>query len=88
MSQGLTPEFALAYRAMMLSMLTNPKFPEELTRYWKEQLAPWTTDGHFDAAVYREFAQLPLEWMGVGVVREGFPFDAESLLRRLRGEVS
>jgi hypothetical protein len=76
---------AVTYRAMMLGSLTNPKLPEEFSRFWKEQLAPWTTDGHFDTVIYREFAQLPMEWMGLGVIRQGFPFDAELLLRRLRG---
>jgi hypothetical protein len=74
---------ALAYRSMMLRLLAGPAPSKELEPHWKNTLAPWTHDGHLDAAVYREFAQLPMEWIGVGVVRQGPPFDAELLFRRL-----
>jgi hypothetical protein len=77
---------AVAHRAAMLRLLTTSTHSQEFNAFWKEQLAPWTHDGHLDDAVYREFAQLPMEWMGVGVVRQGLPFDAGLLLRRLRKE--
>ncbi len=70
---------AITYRAMMLGVVV---------RHAQAQLAPWTKDGHLDLAVFHEAAQLPMEWMGVGFVRESAPFDADEFLRRLRGEVA
>jgi hypothetical protein len=35
-------------------------------------------------AVLRAAAEIPMEWMGVGMVRRGLPFDAEEFLRRVR----
>jgi hypothetical protein len=35
-------------------------------------------------AVFRAAAEIPMEWMGVGIVRHGLPFDAEEFLRRVR----
>jgi hypothetical protein len=74
---------AVAHRAAMLRLLTTPMVPKEFNAFWKKQLAPWTHDGHPDPALYREFAQLPMEWMGICVVTQGLPFDAELLRRRL-----
>jgi hypothetical protein len=68
---------SVTYRAMMLQFLVM---------HAKEQLEPWTKEGQLDAAVFREVAQMPLEWMGTGVERQGLPFDAEELFRRLRGQ--
>ena len=34
-------------------------------------------------AVLRTAATIPMEWMGVGVVRQGFPFDADEFIRRV-----
>jgi hypothetical protein len=35
-------------------------------------------------AVFRAAAEIPMEWMGVGVVRHGLPFDVDDFLRRVR----
>jgi hypothetical protein len=34
-----------------------------------------------DDAVFRAAAKIPAEWMGVGIVREGPPFDVNEFLR-------
>jgi len=67
---------SITYRAMMLGVLV---------RHAQEQLAPWMKDGRLDPAVFREFAQVPMEWVGRGVERQGLPFDVEELFRRLKG---
>jgi hypothetical protein len=35
-------------------------------------------------AVFRAAAEIPMEWMGVGVVRHGLPFDPDDFVRRVR----
>jgi hypothetical protein len=52
-----------------------------------EQLAPFMREGQPDDAVFRAAAKVPTEWMGVGVVREGPPFDVNEFLR-LCGEAT
>jgi hypothetical protein len=34
--------------------------------------------------VFRAAAEIPMEWMGVGIVRRGLPFDPDDFLRRVR----
>lgn len=34
--------------------------------------------------VFRAAAEIPMEWMGVGIVRQGLPLDAEEFLRLVR----
>jgi hypothetical protein len=68
---------SVVYRAMMLQLVLKVA---------KEQMSPWIKNGQPDSALFREMAQLPMEWMGNEVERKGFPFDPEELLRRLRGE--
>ena len=69
---------AVSYRCMMLQLL--PMLAREpFAGFIKE-------GGKLDAAVYREFASFPMTWLGVGAPREGLPFDAEELLRRLSSE--
>lgn len=46
-----------------------------------ELLAQFTRDGQPDDAVFRAAAKVPMEWMGVGIVREGPPFDVNEFLR-------
>jgi hypothetical protein len=65
---------AVSYRGMMLGMLI---------RHAPEQLAPWLKEGNPDDAVFRAIAQVPMEWMGVGIVRNGLPFDTEDFMRRV-----
>jgi hypothetical protein len=49
-----------------------------------EIFEPWTKDGELLDSVFRAAAEVPMEWIGVGVVRNGLPFDVDDLLRRLR----
>jgi hypothetical protein len=35
-------------------------------------------------AVFLAAAEIPMEWLGVGIVRHGLPFDADDFLRRVR----
>jgi len=75
---------AVTYRATMLGLLLKHApdawYPEPRA----QSLKPQSDDARLNPALYREFAQLPMEWIGVGIERNGFPFDAELLLRRLR----
>jgi hypothetical protein len=48
-----------------------------------EHLAPWMKDGQLDDIVFREAAQIPMEFTGAGVQRQGWPFDVDELLRRI-----
>ncbi len=66
---------AVCYRGMMLGVLT---------RHAQEQLAPWVKEGKVDDAVFLAIADVPMEWMGVGMERKGLPFDAEDFIRRVR----
>jgi hypothetical protein len=68
---------SVVYRAMML---------QSLLRQGKEQIAPWMKDGQPDERVFWEFARFPVEWMGVGIERNGLPFDADEFFRRLRSQ--
>ena len=36
-------------------------------------------------AVFLTAATIPMEWIGVGVVRKGLPFDIEEFMRRVSG---
>ena len=49
-----------------------------------EALAPWTKDERLDDAVFRAIAEVPMEWIGVGRPRRGFPFDPDDFARRVR----
>ncbi len=66
---------AVSYRGMMLGMLI---------RHAQEQLAPWLKEGNPADAVFRAIAQVPMEWMGVGVVRKGLPLDTKDFIRRVK----
>ena len=71
---------AVCYRGMMLGLVT---------RHAQEQLAPWVnqgevSQGEMDDAVFRAIAEVPMEWMGVGIMRHGPPFDFEDFMRRVR----
>ena len=46
-------------------------------------LAPWTKDDRLDDAVFRAIATVPMEWMGMGVPRQGLPFDVDDFWRRV-----
>ena len=66
---------AVCYRGMMLGLIT---------RHAQEQLAPWVNEGEMDNAIFRAIAEIPMEWMGVGIVRHSPPFDFEDFVRRVR----
>jgi len=46
---------------------------------------PWTKNGELTEPVFRAAAQVPMEWIGVGVVRKGLPFDIEDFMSRVSG---
>jgi len=66
---------AVTYRGSMLGILDMVA---------QEQLAPWKKEGLLDDSVFHTAATIPLEWMGVGIVRQGLPFDVNEFFRRLR----
>jgi hypothetical protein len=63
---------ATHYRASLLSLMTL---------FASEQLTRFTEDGQLDDAVFRAAAKVPMEWMGVGIVRQGPPFNMDEFLR-------
>jgi hypothetical protein len=67
---------ATCYRRMMLHGFVSTA---------PEHLAPWMKDGQPDDIVFREAAQMPMEFIGVGVERQGWPFEVAELLRRIGG---
>jgi hypothetical protein len=75
MKQACKPEAdiqAVSYRASLLWMMSQIA---------PEQIAPFMRDGQPDDSVFRAAAKIPVEWMGVGIVREGPPFDVNEFLR-------
>lgn len=70
---------AVAYRTAMLRILAA---------HADEHLTPWIHNGELDGALFRAAAQTPMEWIGVGVERQGLPFDLEEFLRRAREATS
>jgi hypothetical protein len=66
---------AVTLRAGMIGLVLNT-LPAEL--------APWTKEDRVDDAVFRAIAQVPMEWLGVGIERQGWPFDVEDFMRRVR----
>jgi hypothetical protein len=67
---------AVAYRTGFLSLMVAHA----------AEMAPWIKDGQPDEALFRAIAETPMEWIAVGVVRQGPPFSEEEFMRRLRGE--
>jgi hypothetical protein len=65
---------SLTHRAMLLQVFVS---------HASEQLQSFMKDGQLDSVVFRESARFPMERMEVRVVREGLPFDAGELLRRI-----
>jgi hypothetical protein len=65
---------AICYRGMMLGTLT---------RHAQEQLSPWFKEGNPEDVIFRAIAEVPMEWMGVGITRRGLPFDFEDFMRRV-----
>jgi hypothetical protein len=63
---------AVSYRAMLLGLIIQLA---------SEHLTPFIRDGQPDDAVFRAAAIVPAEWMGVGIQRQGPPFDVNEFLR-------
>ena len=63
---------AVGYRATLIWMMT---------KFAPEQIAPYLKDGLPTDAVFRAASKVRLEWMGVGIVRQGPPFDVTEFLR-------
>jgi hypothetical protein len=63
---------AVGYRTMLLWMMDHIA-PEELARFMR--------DGEPEESVFRAAAKIPVEWMGVGIARQGPPFDVNEFLR-------
>ena len=63
---------ALGYRVAMLDLLT---------KLAPEKLEPWSKDGRLDDAALSAAARVQLEWMGVGITRQGWPFDVDEFVR-------
>ena len=59
-----------------------------LVAHAQEQLAPWVNNEELSDALFRAAAQTSMEWIGVGIERQGLPFDMDEFLRRARGETT
>jgi hypothetical protein len=62
---------AVGYRSTIIWMTTV---------FAPERIAPFLRNGQPTDAVFRAAAKVPLEWMGVGIVRKGPPFDVDEFL--------
>ncbi len=65
---------ALDYRVMMLRVLTLPAV---------DVLSDWQKGDELDERVFQVAATIPMEWIGEGT-DQGFPFDLDDFLARLR----
>jgi|SRR5215472_6549814 len=63
---------AVYYRSSLVWFMTQIA-PEQLVRFMQ--------DGQPSDAVFRAAAKVPAEWMGVGIPRQGMPFDVNEFLR-------
>ena len=69
---------AVGYRAAVLLMLihlaSNPENPIK-------ELGPWLKEDQLEEVVFAAAAKIPMEWMGVGIVRDGPPLDVNEFVR-------
>ena len=49
-------------------------------------ISPWLHDGKPDDAVFKVVATLPMIGLQLGTPRQGFPFDAEELIKLIKKE--
>jgi hypothetical protein len=49
-------------------------------------ISPWLRDGKPDDAVFKVFATAPMIGLQPGAPRQGFPFDAEELIKLIKKE--
>jgi hypothetical protein len=64
---------AITYRAAMLGVVRH---------VMPQTLAPWTKEDQLDDAVFRAIAEIPMGWIDDS--HEGWPFDIEDFMRRVR----
>jgi hypothetical protein len=62
---------AVGYRTMFLWMMSQIA---------SEKIARFTPEGQPNDSVFYAAAKVPAEWMGVGIVRQGPPFDVNEFL--------
>lgn len=63
---------AVGYGAAVLSMLMHlAQHPEN----------PWLKEDQLEDLVFTAAAKIPMEWMGVGIVRDGPPLDVDEFVR-------
>ena len=69
---------AVGYRAAVLAMLIhiaeNPENPIK-------QLGPWLKKDQLEDVVFAAAAKIPMQWMGVGIVRDGPPLDVNEFVQ-------
>ena len=63
------------------AVIYRARFTWLMSQIAPEHLARFTREGQPDDAVFRAAAKVPAEWMGVGIVRQGPPFDLNEFLR-------
>ena len=69
---------AVGYRAAVLSMLIHLALhPENPIK----ELGPWLKEDQLEAVVFTAAAKVTMEWMGVGIFRDGPPVDLDEFLR-------
>lgn len=68
---------AVIYRSWLISLMDMIA---------PDKLVPFTHNGQLDEVVFYAAAKVSLEWMGVGVVREGLPFDVAEFVRLCEDE--
>ena len=69
---------AVGYRAAVLSMMIHlAQHPENPIK----ELGPWLREDQLEDVVFTAAAKIPMEWMGVGIVRDGPALDLDEFLR-------
>ena len=68
---------AVAYRANMLALMVALD---------QEQLADFLHDGQPADSLFKAAAEVPMEWIAVGVERQGLPLDHHEFMRLLGAE--
>jgi hypothetical protein len=79
---------AVCYRLGQLGLLKliseqkvdDPEGQAHIVKF-QSKITQLMQDGEFTDAAFKAIARVPMEWMAVGVVREGPPYDFEELLR-------
>jgi hypothetical protein len=70
-----------ARRERTFKLLATASVFVVMSRFVPEQFAAFTKDGQPIDAAFRAAAKVPAEWMEVGVVRQGPPFDMNEFTR-------